>query len=247
MRESFVLYTEYLEHLEILSTEECGILFKAIFAYQSETELPEMSAAVKIAFSFIKKRMDADTEKYEEMCKKRAEAGKLGGRPKANASGEKQMKAKKANGFSEKQMKANESKLKQKNPDNDIELDIDIKTLKEKPSKKKAAASAYADDPALNAAVIDFVEHRKKLRKPMSDKAIALFLAKVKKLADTVPKQIELIDTAIERGWQTVYLPSQPGGNTTRAPTGTRFSNFEQREDDIDSIALAMMKKQMEG
>lgn len=40
-----------------------------------------------------------------EKVEKRREAGKLGGRPKANGFSEKQEKAKKANGFSEKQKK----------------------------------------------------------------------------------------------------------------------------------------------
>ena len=51
----------------------------------------------------LKSRIDKDTEKYAKTIEKRKEAGKLGGRPKANGSTEKQEKAKKANGFSEKQ------------------------------------------------------------------------------------------------------------------------------------------------
>lgn len=106
---SFVLYAEYMEHIELLSREQRGDLLTAIFAYASETDLPEMDGVTKMAFSFIKAQLDRDKEKYKQTVEKRREAGKLGGRPKANGS---EAKAKKANGFSEKQTKA-------KKPDND--------------------------------------------------------------------------------------------------------------------------------
>ena len=74
----------------------------------------------------------------------------------------------------------------------DVEKEIDIEKDKEveKEKKKKVEASAYVDDPELNTAICDFVENRKKLRKPMTD---------------SVQDQIDLINTAIECGWLTVY------------------------------------------
>lgn len=102
-KDSFVLYTEYIEQIELLSMEQRGILLTAIFAYVSDAELPDMDGITKMAFAFIKSRIDKDTEKYAKTIEKRKEAGKLGGRPKANGFPEKQEKAKKANGFSEKQ------------------------------------------------------------------------------------------------------------------------------------------------
>lgn len=122
-KDSFVLYTEYMEQIELLSMEQRGILLTAIFAYVSDTELPDMDGITKMAFAFIKSRIDKDTEKYAKTIEKRKEAGKLGGRPKANGSSEKQEKAKKANGFSE----------KQNNPvyDND-NVNVNVNVLKDK-------------------------------------------------------------------------------------------------------------------
>lgn len=113
MKDSFVLYTKYSEQLELLTMEQRGELITAIFEYMKGND-PNIDGVVAMAFSFIKTQLDADAEKYEEVCRKRAEAGKMGGRPK------KQTKAKKANGFSEKQTKA-------KKADNDNEYDNDIK------------------------------------------------------------------------------------------------------------------------
>lgn len=122
-KDSFVLYTEYMEQVELLSMEQRGILLTAIFAYVSDAELPDMDGITKMAFAFIKSRIDKDTEKYAKTIEKRKEAGKLGGRPKTNGFSEKQEKAKKANGFSE----------KQNNPvyDND-NVNVNVNVLKDK-------------------------------------------------------------------------------------------------------------------
>lgn len=102
-KSSFVLYTEYLEHIKLLTMEQRGALLTAVLCYASGDELPEMDGMTNMAFSFIKSRIDRDTAAYLEKIEKRREAGKLGGRPKTKDISQKQEKAKKANGFSEKQ------------------------------------------------------------------------------------------------------------------------------------------------
>lgn len=113
-KSSFVMYTKYLRHIQKLTMEQRGMLFTAILSYASDQEMPELDAATDMAFSFIQEQMDRDNAAYTEKCRKRSEAGKLGGRPKANAFNENQSKAKKANGFSE----------KQNNPDTDTHIHI---------------------------------------------------------------------------------------------------------------------------
>lgn len=121
-KNSFVMYTEYLKHIQKMNMEQRGELFTAILCYAAGEELPDLNSVSDMAFSFIKERMDRDNEAYLEKCRKRSEAGKLGGRPtvKANGFSKKQTKAKKANGFSE----------KQKNPDTDNEPDYDTDNIK---------------------------------------------------------------------------------------------------------------------
>lgn len=104
-KNSFILYTEYSKHIQLLTDEQSGILFKNIFSYVETGEVKDMDAVTEMAFSFIKANLDRDIKKYEEIVEKRRESGKLGGRPP---------KANKANGFSEKQTIA-------KKPDNDNE------------------------------------------------------------------------------------------------------------------------------
>ena len=129
MKGSFVLYAEYLENIELLSMEQRGVLITALMKYVSGLDIPDMDEATTIAFSFIRSKIDKDQKKYEEVCSKRAEAGKMGGRPKKTEGfSEKQNKPKKANGFLE----------KQKNPDNEYEYDNEYDNdLKKKIQKKE--------------------------------------------------------------------------------------------------------------
>ena len=117
-KESFLLHLEDFEDIEELKDAEAGKLIKAIIVYASNGSISEnLGIQAKTMFRYIRRHIDRDTASYEEKCRKRAESGRLGGRPKkkANDSTEKQEKAKKANGFSE----------KQNNPDSDSVSDSD--------------------------------------------------------------------------------------------------------------------------
>jgi hypothetical protein len=55
-------------------------------------------------------------------------------------------------------------------------------------------------------AINNFKDHRKKIKKPMTDHAVDLLKKELQKYApDDMQKQIELIDRAIMKGWQGVY------------------------------------------
>ena len=85
-KESFILYAQYLENIEMLSMEQRGILFTAILKYTADQPIPDFTDnAVKIAFSFIRSQIDRDAEKYNQIRAKRSEAGKKGGRPRKSA------------------------------------------------------------------------------------------------------------------------------------------------------------------
>lgn len=115
MKESFVLYVKYLENIEMLSMEQRGVLITALMSYAADKDIPDMDGMTAMAYSFIKSQIDRDFEKYEETCRKRSEAGKLGGRPKTKDIKDIDSKSKKANGFQK----------KQNNPDNDNEYEND--------------------------------------------------------------------------------------------------------------------------
>ena len=156
MRDSFLLYTEYSEHIKLLNLEERGQLLTAIMAYAAGAEPPDMDTATAMAFSFIKSRMDRDAEKYNQTVEARKEAGKRGGRPKQ----EEAEKAKKANGFSEKAKKANgfsEKQTKAKKPDNDPDHDNDPVNEKDKKDIVAPVTSDGGHRPYEYSEIIDYL------------------------------------------------------------------------------------------
>ena len=94
-KDTFIMYAEYLRHVKKLSMEQRGALFTAILCYTAGESVPELDPVTDMIFGVIQERIDRDTALYLEKVEKRREAGKLGGRPKANASDENQTKAKK--------------------------------------------------------------------------------------------------------------------------------------------------------
>ena len=107
MKNSFVLYTEYKQHIDLLDTQGKADLLDAIFEYAEGNEV-NLDGMALMAFSFIKTRMDKDNEKYAEICEKRKESGAKGGQAKATKA-----KQEEANASKGKQMLANASKPNQ--------------------------------------------------------------------------------------------------------------------------------------
>lgn len=244
-----ILFESVYEAMVQMDPETCKeALIAYMEYYRNGTEYEGESALVKILLTVAKPSIDNAVSRRNI----HAENGRRGGRPKTQRNQNEKTETKQ-NQNEKTETKNNQTEPKRKNQnldrdrDRDTDTDTDTKSIKEKQNKKKAAASAYVDDPELNAAICSFVESRKKLRKPMTDRAIELFISRVQKTGGSLSEQIDLINTAVERGWQTVYPKSdKAGGWTARAPATTKFSNFEQRENDLDELALEMAKKRME-
>lgn len=95
---SFVLYTDYIQHISLLSDQEAGQLFKALFSFVSEGTAPDFSGALMMCFSFISSQIQRDKAKYSDICEKRAAAGSKGGKQKqANLASANSVKQKQAN------------------------------------------------------------------------------------------------------------------------------------------------------
>ena len=126
----------------------------------------------------------------------------------------------------------------------DKEDDKDKKNI-----KKKSVSAPYVADDALNAAINDFIDFRKKIKKPMTDKAIQLMINKLNKLSSNVTEQIEIINQSILNGWQTIYpLKKDAIKQQTRqeiVPDWMKkknsFNNFQQNQYDFDALESALM------
>ena len=77
MKDSFILYTSFYEPLKLLTDEQLGRLFRAIFEFNINGS-EEVSNDIKMAFAFIKNQLIVDSKKYENTLKRKSEAGKRG-------------------------------------------------------------------------------------------------------------------------------------------------------------------------
>lgn len=121
-KKSFVMYESWGAAIEKMNNEQAGELIKAIYAFQKNPDVVPEDPAIAFVFEIIKQKLEEDNKRYEEVCAARSEAGKKGGRPKANASDKKQMvseESKKSKCFSEKAKKA----------DNEYDNDLKENTL----------------------------------------------------------------------------------------------------------------------
>ncbi|MBR1555408.1 MAG: hypothetical protein IJ644_08465 [Oscillospiraceae bacterium] len=89
-KKSFILYLDRKKELDMLSDEQAGKIFKAVYQYAedgTESEFDEL--VLNVIFSVFRSQIDMNAEKYAEICKKRAEYGKKGGAPKGNQNASK--------------------------------------------------------------------------------------------------------------------------------------------------------------
>jgi hypothetical protein len=77
-KNSFLLYTDYMEQIAMLNLEQRGILLTALMQYQMQEDLPEMDDMTKMAFSFISANVRRNNEKYSNIVEKRRKAGRKG-------------------------------------------------------------------------------------------------------------------------------------------------------------------------
>ena len=106
-RKGFVMYDNYIEQVDLLTDTEAGKLFRALLRFSQTGESPNFDGKLQLAFSFMKGQIQRDAEKYADVCEKRREAGKKGGRPKKQPAADKKSSSEETNCFSEKAKKPN--------------------------------------------------------------------------------------------------------------------------------------------
>ncbi|MNW44141.1 hypothetical protein D3C74_213630 [compost metagenome] len=79
------------------------------------------------------------------------------------------------------------------------------KECKNDKKKDKTAFEEYTSNPILIESLKSFVEFRKTIKKPMTDKAVTLLLGNLDKLATNDQEKIDILNQSILNGWQSVY------------------------------------------
>lgn len=103
MRDSFILYTEQKAVIDKLTDEQAGKIIKAIYEYAETDKMPKLDNVLDLVITPFKLVLDRNNNKWQDIKKKRSEAGKIGAEIK------KQKQAKQANAKFDKQTKANQA------------------------------------------------------------------------------------------------------------------------------------------
>ena len=247
MKNSFILYQDYEQHIQLLTDEQAGKLLKAIFAYNQGIPF-DLDPVTKMAFSFIKAGLDRDNEKYQSILNRNKNNGLKGGRPK-NQDLNQQENPNNPVGFLGTQNNPDEPKKADNDTDNENDNVSDSETVKKKNTKKKKTESAESAESAAamcvpeyipEALLLDFYEHRKSLKKPMTDRAKELLISKIIDLYNDGNDPARLLEEAIMRGWQTVYATNESKGrksnaenwNSGHSTNGTEYQPFAGHQQD---------------
>lgn len=147
MEKSFILYASYYDILSGLNDEKLGKLLRALFLYNREEEVERLPPDIQMAFSFIKRDMDANRLKYKETCERRREsANKRWGKEKEAEDDANNANVCKSMQTMQKHAKA--CKSMHNDNDNDIiKEEAKASKKKGKPFSAAAAAAGCSDCP----------------------------------------------------------------------------------------------------
>ena len=110
------------------------------------------------------------------------------------------------------------------------------KTIDNRQVNNNRAHDAFAEveDDRLRAALMDFAEMRKSIKKPLTDRAKSLNLKKLYSLSQDVDEQIQIVEQSVMNSWQGFYKFKKEGrdgglkGNSRTHTKDPRFRSVEE-------------------
>lgn len=189
------VFTDFADAMEELGDAERGRLFTAMLKYAETGAAPDFRGNERFIWPVAKLQIDRTVEEYSRTVEARRECGKLGGRPK------------KANGFDENQKKQKVFSETKKSKDKDKDNDKDKENIPSGNNTPPIPPRGRVDVPeSLMENWNGFCEMRKKIKKPLTDRAAKMILNELERLApgDNHTKGL-ILDQSVKRCWQDVY------------------------------------------
>ncbi|MBE6876856.1 MAG: hypothetical protein E7496_09100 [Ruminococcus sp.] len=219
-KKSFIIYTDRETQVNMLTDEQAGKLFKQLFVYIRSGEAPAFEdGMLSMAFSVFQAQLDANSEKYAEMCRRNAENGAKGGRPKKAKNPENPA------GFSKTLTDTDTVTDTETGTGTNTETDTEYSSgdTPEPPVFSPAPENYchsseqefcqlicnYTQNPELQQALFDFVDYRKKGRKQFTLKALELNLQKLDELACYDRDKIAVLHQSVAYGWSGLFPLNQ--------------------------------------
>lgn len=87
--------------------------------------------------------------------------------------------------------------------------ELSIKESKGKKSKVKESKEhkgvTYVPDEKLNQSILDFIDYRKNIKKPMTERALELLIKKLDEMTSDPDEKIEILNQSVINGWQGIF------------------------------------------
>jgi len=97
--------------------------------------------------------------------------------------------------------------------DKELDKDKDKKPTIPKLTKTEIVINTYTSNQDLHIAINDFIAMRKKLRKPMTDRALELFFMKLTKLSTNDDERIEIVNNSTMNCYQGIFPLKKEGAS----------------------------------
>jgi hypothetical protein len=222
-RNTFVFNVEWYNILRDYPAEVRLEVYDAMMEYVATGILADLKPMAKMAFAFIKKEIDANIEKYNETCRKRSEAGKIGNEKRW----ENKNIAKVANAISVSQKSQSIANIADNDNDNDYKEKIS-KDISKKGSKKIDASkikNISAEFIPLMQTWFDYKQSRREMYKTMQSASVCY--KSLYDLSNGNPTMAErIINQSIANNWAGLF-------EIKTTSNGTTFKSYQQAERDF--------------
>lgn len=213
---------EYLEEMEHLSEAEFGRLMRALLLYSMTGEEKNLSGGEKAHWVRVRNRENRYQESFENNEKVKTERAK-------NAANARWSNAKNANASA-----SIPSNAKNANTNTNTKTKTDTKA---DTNTKDIFAAFAAEDSVLMDSLTAFEQMRKKIKKPLTDRAKTGICKKLVSLAgENRGLMAQILDQSILHCWQDVYalkdsVPNRQPVNTGYVHGADRLAQMIQRGD----------------
>lgn len=214
------VFTDFADAMEELGDAERGRLFTAMLKYAETGAAPDFRGNERFIWPVAKLQIDRMAAECEGRAKTSRENGSKGGRPKKT-----QCNPKNPAGFSK----------TQKSQDKDNDKDKDKENIPSGNNTPPTPPRGRVDVPeALMENWNGFCEMRKKIKKPLTDRAAKMILNELERLSpgDNHTKGL-ILDQSVKRCWQDVY-PLK--GDKSAGGTDNVFLQMLREEGEHDPI-----------
>lgn len=239
----FILEKDQKEIIDELDNEEAGIIFKAIYEYETSKQIPKLNKALRIVFKQFKVKLDFYDKKYNETCEKNREnAEKRWQKHKDTHEYERiQSDAMDTN-------KSKENKIKENKSKNNIKESKKERTEQSSETGYDFIISQFVSNEKIKEALYDFLKMRKMIKKPMTDRALKQLINKLLTMSNNEGTQLEILDQSIINNWSNIYPLKEENKNKKiiKIETEPEWFNKDIKKEEATEEEQQEMKEMLE-